>query len=291
MTSSLHELADLLDRRLFFVVGCQKSGTTWVQKILDGHPHVRCHGEAYLVPLLVPMLNQLVAAYNAKHKAGPETNLDPDDLCDLFRAAAAVVFRRWLRQLPASQRAGIQAIGDKTPEHATCLPLLAQALPGARVIHIIRDPRDVVVSGHHHNLRQKGDAFRKQFPRLSDYITYTLTKHWLPYIAQARAFGATHPQHYLELRYEDLHADPASWIAKMLQLIEVEASADLVERCRSAGSFETLSAGRKEGQEDKGSFFRKGVTGDWRNHFTDADQAHCVALAGDLMRELGYLAT
>ncbi len=46
--------------------------------------------------------------------------------------------------------------------------------------------------------------------------------------------------------------------------------------------------GRKQGQEDKNSFYRKGVRGDWRNHLTESDQALFKSLAGDLLIRLGY---
>ncbi|MFW9919917.1 MAG: sulfotransferase, partial [Candidatus Thorarchaeota archaeon] len=35
-------------KQFFFVVGCQKSGTTWVESLLDHHPRVICKGEAHL---------------------------------------------------------------------------------------------------------------------------------------------------------------------------------------------------------------------------------------------------
>ena len=40
------EIADLAGRQLFFVGGAPRSGTTWVQQILDHHPEVSCRGEA-----------------------------------------------------------------------------------------------------------------------------------------------------------------------------------------------------------------------------------------------------
>ena len=39
------DLAALAQRQLFFVGGAPRSGTTWVQHILDSHPDVSCRGE------------------------------------------------------------------------------------------------------------------------------------------------------------------------------------------------------------------------------------------------------
>ncbi len=273
-----------LDRHLFFIVGCQKSGTTWLQKLLDGHPAIRCDGEARLGTLLLPMLNQLVQQYNAQQKTGPHGQFDSDDLKHLFRAAVARLYRKWVGDDPA-----IQAIGEKTPEHALCLPTLDQAFPGMKVIHIIRDGRDVVVSGWFHNLRKAGPQFQQKFPTLDHYIQYTLQSHWLAYIQHARAFGQAHPDRYLEVRYESLHHDGRATVGRVLAFLGVEADDEAVRQCLDAGSFERLSGGRDRGDEDRASFFRKGVVGDWQNHLSPAHLATVERIAGPLLQELGYV--
>ena len=52
--------------------------------------------------------------------------------------------------------------------------------------------------------------------------------------------------------------------------------------------FETKTAGRKEGEEDVTSHYRKGVAGDWRNHFTQAHVDEFKTRYGDLLVRLGY---
>lgn len=273
-----------LDKQLFFIVGCQKSGTTWLQKLLDGHPAIRCDGEARFGTLLLPMLNQLVQQYNAQQKTGEHGKFDNDDLKQLFRAAVALIYRRWVGDTP-----GIEAIGEKTPEHALCLPVLDQAFAGMRVVHIIRDPRDVIVSGWFHNLRKAGPAFQQKFPTIDHYIQYTIQSHWLTYIQHARAFGAKHPNRYLEVRYESLHTDAAAAIHRVLTFLGVDAGDDAVKQCRDAGSFERLSGGRDRGAEDRASFFRKGVIGDWQNHLSSANLDTLTRFAAPLLTDLNYV--
>ena len=51
---------------------------------------------------------------------------------------------------------------------------------------------------------------------------------------------------------------------------------------------EKLSKGRSRGEEDPTSFFRKGVSGDWRSAFTERDEKTFEQEAGDLLVKLGY---
>jgi hypothetical protein len=47
-------------------------------------------------------------------------------------------------------------------------------------------------------------------------------------------------------------------------------------------------AGRKRGEEDQFSFLRKGIVGDWRNHFSAEAAVVFDAHAGSALIELGY---
>lgn len=284
------ELLDRLERGLaprhFFIVGCQKSGTTWVQKLLDGHPQLRCHGEAYFAAVFGPLLKQVQQAHNGKQKAGALGEITDQTVLELFRTGVGLTFARWLEECEEPER--IEAIGEKTPEHALCMPALGAAFPEAKFIHVVRDGRDVCVSGWFHNLRAGGEQFRQKFPEINTYIRYTVNHHWLPYIQQARAFGQQHPQRYLEVRYEDLHTDPEDRIAQMLRFLEVEGDPAALAACAEAGAFTSLAGGREPGQEDRGSFYRKGVVGDWREHFDASSIATFEQHGGAMLRELGY---
>lgn len=280
--STLQRIEQLLSKQVFFIVGCQKSGTTWVQRLLDGHRDIRCHGEGYFGPVLMPLLQQAIQAYNQRQKAGEEGLFTDSDLRELLRTAVGLSFVRWVGD------SDVQAIGEKTPEHALCMNPLADCFPNAKFIHITRDGRDVCVSGWFHNLRKAGPDFAKRFPDLNAYIQYTVKQHWIPYLQHAQRFGQQHPDRYHELRYEDLHEDPAGHTRRLLNFLGVDDSEPSTDACLKAGNFKTLTEGRTRGEEDKSSFFRKGVVGDWQNHFNESNLATYNEAAGDLPGQLGY---
>jgi Sulfotransferase domain len=53
-------------------------------------------------------------------------------------------------------------------------------------------------------------------------------------------------------------------------------------------SFSRLAGGRRPGEEDVTSHHRKGVAGDWRNHFTDAHVERFKELYNPVLVRLGY---
>jgi len=93
---------------------------------------------------------------------------------------------------------------------------------------------------------------------------------------------------YTEVRYEDLLADAPAETARLLRFLGAGAGDEAVGRCVEAASFEKVSGGRRRGEEDSRSMLRKGVSGDWRDAFTEGDRRVFKEEAGDLLVELGY---
>ena len=89
------------------------------------------------------------------------------------------------------------------------------------------------------------------------------------------------------VKYEELVGDEYKWFERIAGYcgIEVEQKA-LNEAIRSV-SFERLS-GRKRGEEDQNSHFRKAVVGDWRSYFDDEIKARFKVKYGDLIIRAGY---
>jgi hypothetical protein len=92
-------------------------------------------------------------------------------------------------------------------------------------------------------------------------------------------------------RYEVLLADPAAELARVGSALGLAFGAPDVARAVERQAFARRS-GRSRGSEDTASFFRKGIAGDWRNHF-DAEGAKAFREAAGgrwnrLLLELGY---
>lgn len=277
----------ILSRQLFFIAATEKSGTTWLQMMLDAHPNVVCRGEGQFAGCLTPMLGRAMREYSdfitgLNRQVFSETPGFPvfgiEDQVALVRFAAA---RLWAKCGIADET---KAIGEKTPGNIRELATLERMFPGCRYIFIVRDPRDVIVSGHVHLKRQfgaKGDEPIETYAR-------RVAKIWASDTQKALAAETAYPGRTIRVRYEDLHADPRGPVRAILGFLGVNAGDANVGACIEAGRFERLSGGRARGAENKASQFRKGIVGDWKTALPVAARAAVAEEARDALRAFGY---
>jgi hypothetical protein len=165
-----------------------------------------------------------------------------------------------------------------------------------RAIYMARDGRDVAVSVYFHIKRITGmDAEFSEF--LDDYLKgrfvgagvwHDHVNNWL----DAPCFTGGNG---LLIRYEDMKEDVHRELRRCAEFLELEPTPERYEQAASVGSFESM---RKTEQRtdliihrEKGpeiSFVRKGIVGDWQNHFSAADLERFDAVAGPAMERLNY---
>jgi Sulfotransferase family len=284
-------IAELRGKQLFFIGGAAKSGTTWLQLLLDRHPAISCNGEGHFATYLIPRLITAADEYNQDIDWKNETifgelpgypRLSEDHIGFLWASAIAL-------QLKAQAGArAVRLIGEKTPDNVRFFALLADAFPTAKFIHIVRDGRDCAVSGWFHNLRVSPDWTREQFGSIDEYVV-ALAAEWAGNVEAGAEFADQQPARALTIRYEDLAATPGPVLASVLGFLGAPAEPQIVADCLAAGAFAQLAAGRAPGEEDRQSFFRKGVTGDWRNHLTAETVRLFDAKACAWLARYGYL--
>ena len=99
----------------------------------------------------------------------------------------------------------------------------------------------------------------------------------------AELFG----DNFLQLRYEDLLLRPEENMRPAFELLGAQAEEGVVRCCVENNSFEK-AAGRPRGSEERESFFRKGVAGEWQSLFTESDRETYQQVAGQTLLEMGY---
>lgn len=271
-----------------FVLGPQRSGTTWVQLLLDAHPECACRFELRLHDALMAEMHRMVGTYNAlisQHSrhvpawAGAETRMfDQTHMMLMMRAA-------FLAQFFPSPKPGLRYVGEKTPENLLGLRDIEQVFPEARYVIVVRDGRDSGLSSWHH-FRNQGS---EELP-LADFIARWVPEHWVPLATAALDLRNRLPGRSVLVHYEDLVAEPEATATVIFDFLGIDRSPETTRRCIEATSFPQVSGGREPGDERPDHFFRKGVAGDWRSVFGPAELAAFSAAGAEINRLLGYLA-
>lgn len=282
------DIAALAERQLFFIGGAPRSGTTWLQLLLDGHPQVSCKGEGLFMKGLAKPLDRLLtwrrSTLEAKNTGlfratGGYPLPEQDDTEMLLGTAILLALER--------QRAGKEclALGEKTPENVFFFSRLKRLFSGAKFIGIARDPRDLLSSAWHifGERRSAGDeaaaktAFiRKAIPSLQDGARKML------------ALAERDPSSCLIVTYERMHSAPEAVTAQLVRFLGVSDEEDIVAGRVARTQFTVLSGGRPSGAADDRAFFRKGVVGDWRSTLSPAMNALILDDLGWMFGPFGW---
>lgn len=261
------EVAALAQRQLFFVGGAPRSGTTWLQHILDAHPDISCRGEGHFLHFLAAPIGAVMQRRRDQLQ-GKNTRLfrdlggyplpDPEDVEFLAGSAILLALAQQCDGHP------YPIVGEKTPENVFYFPNLKRLFPTAKFVGIARDPRDILVSAWHliPKERRQGDAALEQmrFIRQAAGAVGQFTHGML-------SLQRRYPADVLIVTYEALLRDPETTVAALYRFLGAAVSPAIVADSIARTSFAAMS-GRPAGIEDNGAFMRKGVAGDWRTHLT-----------------------
>lgn len=242
--------------------GCGSSGTTLLRRMLDRHPAIFCGPETRLFLPRVASLQDLADRLGFPEpqvRRWRDESLSKAEFVERVQAACLA-------------RSGKTVWAEKTPENIRYFPAIARRFPRARLVHVIRDGRDVACS-----LRQAKWLRLEKMTAGADRSSPEALEACIRYWTERVAFGRSLRGHrnYHELRYEDLLADPEATLRGLLGFAGLDwdpamLDADAGDAARDGRPIFHASAGR------------------WRTDLT-AQEGHIVQrIAGPLLADLGY---
>jgi hypothetical protein len=273
-----------------FVVGCPRSGTTLLRRLLDAHPKLAITPETHWIPRWLERgigvtregfaTPELVSRLLALPKFS-RTGIGRPELEGLLRTGPVryAEFVRGFFDL-YGRIEGKPLVGDKTPGYVRCLPLLHGLFPEARMVHLIRDGRDVARSAigwrRWPNLARRLSTGRR-------HPIPTAALWWERHVRSGREAGeALGPGTYCEVRYEALVADPGGEAERLCAFLDLrfdEAMLRFHERRRRSDP--GLSAKKAWLPPTPG-------LRNWRAEMSVDDVESFEAMSGDLLDVLGY---
>ena len=146
-----------------------------------------------------------------------------------------------------------------------------------KVLYVVRDPRDVMVSLYFHLLRNGEVPYNYCLKDLVIERIDSWAVHIESWVSSADGI----------LRYEDVLGDPVKSLGSAFSTMGFSVAPEVIVDASEVFRFEAM-AKRKRGEEDVRSFFRKGVAGDWKNHFDHELAVYCNDAVGYWLEELSY---
>lgn len=286
---------DYAGENLVFVVGCPRSGTTWVQRLLAAHACVRTGQESDVFDLYVgPQLRtwQQELAVDSSGRGGVGLG------CYFTDAEFHSVLKEYLLRLLAPM-VGELELGhvfiEKTPSHVLYVPEMHALLPRARFIHVLRDARDTVAS----LLSASRGWGRTWAPRRAADAART----WVSHVRAAQdAKRSLSPAQYIELRYEALHTDGPRVLRELASWLNLVWTDEEISHALERNSPEAARLGRGTpiplgGEFGKGGttsvkeppgFVRRASAGGWQHDLTAFDKVQVWRVAHATMADVGY---
>ncbi len=184
-----------------FIIGQPRTGTTLVERIITAHSAVHSAGELQQFGNCIRRLTR----YDRQERFSPElfsraAELDPRTLGDEYLLRTARL------------RGTLPRFVDKLPYNYLFLPHILAALPRAKVIHLVRDPRDACFSVFK-------QLFADAYPH--SYSLQEMARHFVRYHRLMATWRERFPGRFLDVRYEDVVADLEPNARRVLDYLEL----------------------------------------------------------------------
>ena len=274
-----------------FLVGCARSGTTLLERVVDAHPRIAITPELHWITDRFPngkwmapegrVTAELVADL-AGHKRFRHLGFSRQEFEGLLDAGRPVAFTTFLNRLLDLYRRkkGKSLVGNKTPAFVQRVTALHDLWPRARVVHLIRDGRDVCLSVLNWNHAYKSAG---RYSTWAEDPVATTALWWECKVRLGRQGGQRmRPGLYYEMRYEDLVSNPGETCAGLCDFLGVPFDEAMLRfhegRTRTEPGLDAKKAWRP---------ITPGLR-NWRTQMLPDGVERFEAAAGGLLTELGY---
>ena len=265
-----------------FVLGCSRSGTTLLYHMLLSSGNFAVYRmESQVFTLLEPRFRPLSKPRNKrrmldvwyKTRLYQRSGLDASEVeprimreCQNGGDFLRIVMEAMCR------KQGVERWADTTPEHLLYMRRIKETIPGALIIHVIRDGRDVALSWEKLSQIRRLPWDRKR-PAMAAAI------YWEWIVNKGRQTGRTLGGDYIEVRYEDLIRKQAEVLRHLEPFVEHDLD---YARIIQAG-IGSVSAPNTAFKDDPRS-----PIGRWMIDLSQEELAHLEAMVSVTLKQLGY---
>lgn len=272
----------MTERGPIFVAGLERSGTSLVYSLLASHPNIAMTRRTNLWRYFYDHYGDLTddtalaACLDTMRRYRRLTVIGTD--FDRLRTDLLAGDRTYARLFALIEeqhaaRLGKPRWGDKSLDTERHADEILAAYPGARILHMVRDPRDRFASSATRWEHRRGGVGAG-------------TAEWLSSVRLARSHAARHPDQYRVLRYEDLVTEPGAVLRGVCTFIG-EPYAEEMFSMAGAPGFRGQGGNSSYGRREPGHISTDSI-GRYRDVLRPTQVAFIELVAGRRMAELGY---
>jgi hypothetical protein len=251
-----------------FPIGCPRSGTTLLARLLNAHPAVLVTNETAVFLQLHENIVKSREGSPAGLPYGKEYNAVWAD--HLAGRATALIEAFYERVRAMERKSQLRYWGDKHPHHSHCLPFIAELYPQARYVYLVRDPRDVACS----------------IGRMASADHAEVLRSWRDMADQYEAFvQGLGPDRVLTLRYEDLVEDDQGTARRVFDWLALDYAPEVEAFLLGHRDIDVHTIGSAEPRQ---ADFRVESIGRWRRELSASDIELAADVAGAFMTKHGY---
>jgi hypothetical protein len=264
-----------------FIVGCPRSGTGLIRNLLRSHPRLTFPGESHFIPGFFRAYGNPGSGREASELAERILKLewikswglalDPSQFayCRSYAEIVAGIYTEWARKENKVRW------GDKTPQYVAEIPTLLEVFPNSKIIHIIRDGRDVALSWLRVNFGPEN--------------VFTAASDWKRFVEAGRSYGSSaQPGTYMEIFYEQLVEEPRESLERVCAFLDEPFSDDIVKPNPLERNFREPKFGKRSPTYASQTEIVGTNPGKWREKMSGRDRVIFESVAGDLLASLGY---
>jgi hypothetical protein len=307
-TEEVAEIRQFFPREKFFILGHARSGTTLLMRLVRLHPEVHCSYQAHFFtrqPLLKSLVNNAEAEEWLTRKSN-RWNQGADLSPLVLRAAADFILER------DAAREGKMIVGDKSPSstiHGQAVRDMNAVYPDAKLVYIVRDGRDVLISERFRNFVEESKFLGREDKQIiedlrrdpgqftdgtrsifTESVIRRVANGWAANLNEIEGEGRRlYGDQYLGMRYEDLLASPFEEMNRLWKFLGVKSvDGSLVEQIKAEMSSNPDEQWQAERNQGIASFLPKGQAGNWSRLFTEKDKAIFKEAAGEMLIKWRY---
>ena len=266
--------------RVVWVFGHPRSGTTWLGHLLADGLNLKMWNEPYL--------GQVLGFANLLRDNEPARFQDPtfwmSEQQEAHWPASLNAFFMDVIARQGGPAEGHAGLAIKEPNGTVVAPLLLKALPQAKAIFVLRDPRDVIASliDARKPGSWMGERVAEEFNRTR--VVNQSIKRFQRIAAGLQELEQTAAGRLYEMVYERLRTDTFGEMRHLAHVLGLPCDEAVLRAAVEKNAYERIPAERK----GPGKFVRTARVGGWQEELEPGEITAIHRQLGDFLRSRGY---